>query len=74
MENKLAVAKLFEPLTTVVTSFVVIMVVGAIIALLSARSFGGNSTFKRETVFSTVLAVFLGGAAYYAYSRLMIEG
>jgi hypothetical protein len=73
MENKLAVAKLIEPLTTVVTSFVLIMVVGAIIALLSARSFGGNSTFKRETIFSTVLAVFLGIAAYYTYTRLMMK-
>jgi len=73
MENKLAVAKLIEPLTTVVTSFVLIMVVGAIIALLSARSFGGNSTFKRETIFSAVLAVFLGIAAYYTYTRLMMK-
>jgi tetrahydromethanopterin S-methyltransferase subunit C len=64
------VTKSIEHVTSAVISFVIIMVAGAFVAMLLARSFGGNSPIKRQTIFSIVSFGSLCVAAYYAMSRL----
>ena len=68
------ITKTVEHLTSVVTSFVVIVVAGAFVALVLAHAFGGKSQIKRQTIFSIVSFGSLCAAAYYAMSRLSSGG
>jgi hypothetical protein len=64
------VTKSVEHVTSAVISFVIIMVVGAFVAMILARSLGGKSQIKRQAIFSIVSFVGICAAAYYAMSRL----
>jgi len=64
------VTKSAEHVTSAVISFAVIMVAGAFVAMLLARTFGGKSPTKRQAIFSIVTFSSLCAAAYYAMSRL----
>lgn len=68
------VNKSFEHVTSSVISFAVIVVAGAFVAMLLARSFGGKSPIKRQAIFSIVNFGSLCAAAYYAISRLSSGG
>lgn len=65
------VTKSVEHVTSSVLSFGVIMIVGALVAMLLARSFGGKSTIKRQAIFSIVSFIGICVAAWYAWSRLV---
>jgi tetrahydromethanopterin S-methyltransferase subunit C len=64
------VTKSFGHVTSAVISFAIIMVAGAFVAVLLARSFGGKSPIKRQAIFSIISFGSLCAAAYYAMSRL----
>jgi hypothetical protein len=53
----------------IVTFGVLMLLVSAIAALL-ARSFGGQSKFRRQAIFSVVSFLGLCGVALYSLSRL----
>jgi hypothetical protein len=62
--------KSIEHVTSTVISAVVIMVAGAVVAALLARSFGGKSRTKRQAIFSVVSFGSICAAAYYGMSKL----
>jgi hypothetical protein len=63
------VTKSLEHLTSTVIGFAAIVVVGALVAMILARSFGGNSKINRQAIFSIVGFFSLCVAAYYAFTR-----
>jgi tetrahydromethanopterin S-methyltransferase subunit C len=69
-----AVTTSIEHLTSVVISFAVIVVVGAFVAMLLARTFGGKSPAMRQAIFSISAFASLCAAAYYATSMLNGSG
>lgn len=60
------VTKFVGHLTSVVTNFVVITIIGTIVALVLARLLGGKSQAIRQVIFSTTVFASLCFAAYYA--------
>ena len=64
------ITKSIEHLTSVLIGFVSVAAVGAFVAMLLARSFGGKSSIKRQAIFSVVSFVGLCVAAYCASTIL----
>ena len=63
------VTKTVENLTSAITSFVVVTVVGVLVALVLANLFGRKSQANRQAIFSIVSFGSLCFGAYYAISK-----
>ncbi len=62
-----AATEAMEHLKSDIIGFLAIAVAGAFVAILLARSFGGESKNNRETIFSIVSLVGVCAAAYFTF-------